>query len=57
MNKELLTKELQNAYKQRELLVASVNQIDGVILYIDAKLKELEKNAQTNVKEESEKTS
>lgn len=46
-NKETLIKELQNAYKQRELLVSSVNQIDGVILYIDAKLKEFDKNSQT----------
>lgn len=52
MNKETLIKELQAAYKQRELIVANLNQIDGVIIYLDAKIKDL---AKTSIDSKEEK--
>lgn len=39
MNKDELIKEMQNIHKQREIALANLNQIDGILLYLNSKLK------------------
>jgi hypothetical protein len=40
MNQQELTKELQKAYQQKEGIISTMHQIDGIILFLTAKLKE-----------------
>ena len=42
MDKQELTKELQKAYQQKEGIIGTMNQIDGIILFLTAKLKEIQ---------------
>lgn len=42
MDKQELIKELQKAYQQKEGILVTMNQIDGIILFLNAKLKDIQ---------------
>jgi hypothetical protein len=53
MNQQELTKELQKAYQQKEGIISTMHQIDGIILFLTAKLKEVQAKESKSTEENS----